>query len=133
VVMFPGDGTKLNAEGREQVRAAVTAFQQRGGTGFINVVGHSSSRTPNMPVEKHLVAIFAKSQQRANAVAAEIIRGDGVGALLRLREDRHQVLLDRHVRRAAGGMADHVDEAGAAALLEGRDGGTHLLTSLSVQ
>jgi outer membrane protein OmpA-like peptidoglycan-associated protein len=79
VVMFPGDGTKLNAEGREQVRAAVTAFQQRGGTGFIKVVGHSSSRTPNMPVEKHLVAIFAKSQQRANAVAAEIIR-DGVPA-----------------------------------------------------
>jgi outer membrane protein OmpA-like peptidoglycan-associated protein len=74
VVMFPGDGTKLSAAGREQVRAAVTAFQQRGGSGFIKVVGHSSSRTTNMPVEKHMVAIFAKSQARANAVAAEIIR-----------------------------------------------------------
>ncbi|MEJ0025742.1 MAG: OmpA family protein [Rhizomicrobium sp.] len=79
VVMFPGDGTRLTAAGREQVRAAVAQFQQRGATGFIKVIGHSSSRTPNMPVEKHLVAIFEKSQQRANAVAAEIIR-DGVPA-----------------------------------------------------
>jgi outer membrane protein OmpA-like peptidoglycan-associated protein len=79
VVMFPNDGTALDAAGRAQVRAAVTAYQQRGGTGFIKVVGHSSSRTSNMPVEKHLVAIFAKSQARANAVAKEIIR-DGVPA-----------------------------------------------------
>ncbi len=79
VVMFPGDGTRLTAAGREQVRAAVAQFQQRGATGFIKVIGHSSSRTPNMPVEKHLVAIFEKSQQRANAVAAEIIR-EGVPA-----------------------------------------------------
>jgi outer membrane protein OmpA-like peptidoglycan-associated protein len=79
VVMFPGDGTALSAAGRAQVRMAVTAFQQRGGTGFIKVIGHSSSRTSNMPVEKHLVAIFAKSQARANAVAAEIIR-EGVPA-----------------------------------------------------
>jgi outer membrane protein OmpA-like peptidoglycan-associated protein len=79
VVMFPGDGTKLSAAGREQIRAAVAQFQSRGGGGFIKVVGHSSSRTSNMPVEKHLVAIFEKSQQRANAVAAEIIR-EGVPA-----------------------------------------------------
>jgi len=79
VVMFPGDGTALTAAGRAQVRMAVEAFQQRGGTGFIKVVGHSSSRTPNMTVEKHLVAIFAKSQARANAVAAEIIK-EGVPA-----------------------------------------------------
>jgi outer membrane protein OmpA-like peptidoglycan-associated protein len=74
VVMFPGDGTALDAAGRAQVRAAVAAYQQRGGTGYIKVVGHSSSRTSNMPVEKHLVAIFAKSQARANAVARELIR-----------------------------------------------------------
>jgi outer membrane protein OmpA-like peptidoglycan-associated protein len=79
VVMFPGDGTALDAAGRAQVRAAVTAFQQRGGSGYIKVIGHSSSRTSNMPVEKHLVAIFAKSQARANAVAKEIIR-EGVPA-----------------------------------------------------
>jgi outer membrane protein OmpA-like peptidoglycan-associated protein len=74
VVLFPGDGTAVTATAREQIRAAVRAFKQRGGTGFIKVVGHSSSRTANMPVEKHLMTIFAKSQARANAVAHEIIR-----------------------------------------------------------
>jgi outer membrane protein OmpA-like peptidoglycan-associated protein len=79
VILFPGDGTRLDAEGRQQVRSAVAEFQRLGGTGFIKVIGHSSSRTANMPVEKHLVAIFEKSQQRANAVAAEIIH-EGVPA-----------------------------------------------------
>jgi outer membrane protein OmpA-like peptidoglycan-associated protein len=43
------------------------------------VVGHASSRTGNMPVEKHLETIFDKSQARANAVAQELIH-DGVPA-----------------------------------------------------
>jgi len=79
VVLFPGDGTALTAGARAQIREAVEAFQQRGGSGFIKVVGHSSSRTSNMPVEKHLMEIFAKSQERANAVAHELIH-DGVPA-----------------------------------------------------
>ncbi len=79
VVFFPGDGTLLSAEGRAQVRAAVEAFQARGGQGYIRVVGHASSRTPNMPVERHLLVIFQKSQDRANAVAKEVIR-EGVPA-----------------------------------------------------
>ena len=79
VVFFPGDGTLLNAEGRAQVRAAAKAFKQNGGQGYIRVVGHASSRTSNMPVEKHLEVIFNKSQDRANAVAKEMIR-DGVPA-----------------------------------------------------
>lgn len=79
VVLFPGDGTAITAAGRAQIRSAIAAFRQRGGTGYIKVVGHSSSRTANMPVEKHLMTIFAKSQARANAVAREIIR-DGVPA-----------------------------------------------------
>ena len=79
VVLFPGDGTAVTAAARAQIHAAVEAFRQRGGTGFIKVVGHSSSRTANMPVEKHLMSIFAKSQARANAVAREIIR-EGVPA-----------------------------------------------------
>jgi len=79
VVLFPGDGTAVTAAGRAQIRSAVSAFQQRGGSGYIKVVGHSSSRTANMPVEKHLMTIFAKSQARANAVARELIR-EGVPA-----------------------------------------------------
>ncbi len=79
VVFFPGDGTLLSAQGRAQVRAAAQAFKQKGGQGYIRVVGHASSRTGNMPVEKHLEVIFDKSQDRANAVAKEMIR-DGVPA-----------------------------------------------------
>ncbi len=45
-----------------------------GGNGTIKVVGHASSRTPNMSVERHLEVIFQKSQARANAVAQALIR-----------------------------------------------------------
>jgi len=79
VVFFPGDSVALNAEARAQVRAAAEQYKGNGGQGFVRVVGHSSSRTPNMPLERHLEAIFAKSQGRANAVAQELIR-DGVPA-----------------------------------------------------
>jgi outer membrane protein OmpA-like peptidoglycan-associated protein len=74
VVFFPGDGTVLNAEGREQVRQAVEAFKASGGQGYVRVIGHSSSRTANMPVEKHLELIFERSKQRADTVARELIR-----------------------------------------------------------
>jgi outer membrane protein OmpA-like peptidoglycan-associated protein len=79
VVFFPGDGTTLNSAGRAKVKEAVAAYQSKGSTGFIKVVGHSSSRTPDMPVERHLALIFQRSQERANAVAQELIH-DGVPA-----------------------------------------------------
>jgi outer membrane protein OmpA-like peptidoglycan-associated protein len=56
------------------VHSAVAAFQAGGGTGTIKVVGHASSRTANMPVERHLEVIFQKSQARADAVAQALIR-----------------------------------------------------------
>ena len=79
VIYFPGDGTNLSTAARAEVRAAVAAFKASGGQGAIRVVGHASSRTGNMPVEKHLETIFDKSQARANAVAQELIH-DGVPA-----------------------------------------------------
>jgi outer membrane protein OmpA-like peptidoglycan-associated protein len=74
IVYFPGDTTALPAAARAQVRNAVAAFQASGGTGSVKVVGHASSRTANMPVERHLEAIFQKSQARATAVAQALIR-----------------------------------------------------------
>ncbi len=74
VVQFANDGTALNAQARAQVRTAVDEFKVRGGQGYVRVVGHASSRTPNMSVEQHLTVIFEKSQARANAVAQELIR-----------------------------------------------------------
>jgi flagellar motor protein MotB len=52
----------------------VAAFQASGGTGSVKVVGHASSRTANMPVERHLEVIFQKSHARATAVAQALIR-----------------------------------------------------------
>ncbi len=74
VVYFAGDGVALSKAAHAQVRAAVAAFKANGGQGSIRVIGHSSSRTANMSVEKHLETIFAKSQARANAVAQDLIR-----------------------------------------------------------
>lgn len=79
VVFFPGDTTVLNGAAKVQIRAAAESFRLKGSAGFIKVVGHSSSRTGNMPLERHLVVIFEKSQQRANSVAQELIH-DGVPA-----------------------------------------------------
>ena len=74
IVYFAGDGTSLPASARAQVREAVAAFQAGGGAGSVKVVGHASSRTANMPVERHLEMIFQKSQARANAVAQALIK-----------------------------------------------------------
>jgi outer membrane protein OmpA-like peptidoglycan-associated protein len=74
IIYFPGDSTGLPAAARAQVRDAVAAFQASGGSASIKVVGHASSRTANMPVERHLEVIFQKSQARADAVAQALIR-----------------------------------------------------------
>ncbi|HEV2560806.1 MAG TPA: OmpA family protein [Rhizomicrobium sp.] len=79
VVFFPHDTTVLNAQGRAQVHAALEAYRSRGGQGYIKVVGHSSSRTANMTLQRHLVFNFERSQARATAVAKELIR-EGVPA-----------------------------------------------------
>lgn len=73
-VYFSGDRTTLPASARNQVREAVAVFRANGGSGSIKVVGHASSRTANMSVERHLEVIFQKSQARANAVAQALIR-----------------------------------------------------------
>jgi outer membrane protein OmpA-like peptidoglycan-associated protein len=79
VIMFPGDGTTLSTGAKTQIKNAVAQYRASGGAGSVRVVGHASSRTGNMAVEKHLEMIFDKSQQRANAVGQELIR-DGVPA-----------------------------------------------------
>ncbi len=79
VVFFPHDTTVLSSEARKLVRAAAETYRSRGGNGYVRVVGHSSSRTANMPLARHLAYNFERSQARATAVAKELIR-DGVPA-----------------------------------------------------
>jgi len=74
IIYFSGDGTNLSKAARAQVSKAVATFEARGGNGSVKVVGHASSRTANMSVERHLEAIFQKSQARANAVAQALIK-----------------------------------------------------------
>jgi len=74
IIYFPGDTTRLSKSALAQVQSAVAAFQAGGGSGTVKVVGHASSRTANMPVERHLEVIFQKSQARADAVAQALIK-----------------------------------------------------------
>ncbi len=74
IIYFPGDGTRLPAAARAKVNAAVATFKAGGGAGTVKVVGHASSRTANMSVERHMEVIFRKSQERANAVAQALIK-----------------------------------------------------------
>jgi outer membrane protein OmpA-like peptidoglycan-associated protein len=74
IIYFQGDTTNLSKSALAQVRGAVAAFQAGGSTGTVKVVGHASSRTANMPVERHLEMIFQKSQARANSVAQALIK-----------------------------------------------------------
>lgn len=79
VIYFANDGTALDSAARAKIRAAVADFKATGGKGTVRVVGHASSRTANMSLERHLEVIFQKSQARADAVAKELIR-EGVPA-----------------------------------------------------
>ena len=74
VVLFPNDTIAVDSAGQEQVRAAVEAYRARGGQGYLRVVGHSSSRTGNMSLARHMELNFRKSQQRATSVARALIR-----------------------------------------------------------
>lgn len=72
VVRFKAGSANLTSAGRRQLREVAGMFRQRGGA--IRVEGHASSRTRNMdPVQHHLVN-FNVSLNRANAVAAELVR-----------------------------------------------------------
>ncbi len=74
IIYFRGDTTSLSKSALAQVRNAVSAFQAGGGNATVKVVGHASSRTANMPIERHLEVIFQKSQARADAVAQALIK-----------------------------------------------------------
>ncbi len=78
VVAFAGDRTILDAQAREQVRAAAAAFVQGGGQGYIRVVGHAASGG-NLSSARHMTLNLEHSQARATAVARELIR-NGVPA-----------------------------------------------------
>ena len=79
VVYFSKDTTILNADAKSQVRAAADSFNARGGTGYIRIVGHSSTSSSKMSESRRMQIDFEHSQARATSVARELIK-DGVPA-----------------------------------------------------
>jgi len=71
-IRFNTGSAKLTSGARGEIRKAVAAFKQRGGG--IHVIGHASSRTRNLNPQRHQLANFSVSYDRANAVARELRR-----------------------------------------------------------
>ena len=72
-IIFFGHGSiDLDSGDRRVLRDLVTLQSQQGGV--LRVVGHASSRTRNTTPEKHQVANFEMSLERAKAVSAELLR-----------------------------------------------------------
>jgi len=71
-IRFNTGSAKLTSGARREIRKAVAAFKQRGGG--VHVIGHASSRTRNLNPQRHQLANFRVSYDRANAVARELRR-----------------------------------------------------------
>jgi outer membrane protein OmpA-like peptidoglycan-associated protein len=72
-IAFPHDSATLSLEARRAIRGVADAYKARGG-GHVRVVGHSSMRTADMPVDQHVLINFRVSLERAKAVADELLR-----------------------------------------------------------
>lgn len=76
-IQFGRSSSRLDARDQQLINAVATAQRQNGGN--VLVVGHASSRTQQLPKDRHDVANFQVSFARANAVAQALIRA-GVAA-----------------------------------------------------
>ncbi len=73
IVYFGNNSSSLNAESKDRIRRAYSKFiKGKGGT--VHVIGHASSRTPNVERSRHQIANFRVSNNRAVAVAKELLR-----------------------------------------------------------
>ena len=73
VVRFPHGSAQIASSERAKVSDIAKRYRASGG-GFIRVVGHASSRTKNLPVDKHKLVNFWISMDRAQAVARALMR-----------------------------------------------------------
>lgn len=76
-IQFGRSSSRLDARDQQLINAVANAQRQTGGN--VLVVGHASSRTQQLPKDRHEVANFQVSFARANAVAQALIRA-GVSA-----------------------------------------------------
>ncbi len=62
----------ISGRGHKALRAIAQAHRTRGGT--IRVIGHASSRTRELPLERHNLVNFEVSLARAQAVTNQLTR-----------------------------------------------------------
>jgi outer membrane protein OmpA-like peptidoglycan-associated protein len=105
-VYFTHDTTILSSDAKAQVQATAQAFASRGSSGFVRVVGYSSSNSTKLTAARRMEWNLERSQARANAVARELIR-DGVPADRVLVEGRGDQESAAYTAVPAGGDSGH--------------------------
>ena len=94
VVYFPSGSAALDAGDRRELRRIANQYKLSGGR--VRVVGHASSRTRDLPLERHKWVNFSLSMQRAETVARELMRlGVSPGAVqIEARSDSEPVFFE---------------------------------------
>ena len=71
-IRFQNGSAKLTSAARREIKKAAAVFKQR--RGGVHVIGHASSRTRNLSLQRHQLANFRVSFDRAHVVARELRR-----------------------------------------------------------
>ncbi len=72
VINFNIGSSRIAPSDRDALQQVVAEHKARGG--FVRVVGHASSRTRDLPIDRHMLVNFRISLERAEAVARELVR-----------------------------------------------------------
>ena len=72
VIKFAVGSSRVGARQHGALEAVAAEHKSRGGA--VRVVGHASSRTRDLPIDRHMLVNFRISLERAQAVAAELVR-----------------------------------------------------------
>ncbi len=72
VLHFDNGSARVTVEERRKIAALASEHGAEGG--YFRVVGHASSRTRDLPLDKHVQVNFDVSLERANSVASALMR-----------------------------------------------------------
>ncbi|GLQ07619.1 membrane protein [Sneathiella chinensis] len=71
VIYFDVGSSRIGSGDRQKLSAIANA--QKSGGGVIRIVGHASSRTRELPLDRHLMVNLRMSQERSSAVVTSLI------------------------------------------------------------
>lgn len=81
-IRFQNGSAKLTSAARREIQKAAGVFKQR--RGGVHVIGHASSRTRNLSLQRHQLVNFRVSFDRAHVVARELRRLGVAATAIRL-------------------------------------------------